>query len=96
MIVATTRSSRVVGRNCVFARVAMTGRTSRTDERRAVRALLMHDAAAALHSVASSAVVPLLKCTTLATPGDVHIVGPHLVLGIAPIYVDGVSRGVER
>ena len=56
---------------------------------------MMHDATAALHNVASSAVVPLLMGTTIAAPGEVHLVGLHFMFGTALIFDEGRSRRVR-
>ena len=55
----------------ILALVPMPLRAIETDQRRAMDALLMRDAASALHRVAGPAVIPLLKGIAVAAPGDV-------------------------
>jgi len=55
----------------ILALVPMPLRAIETDHRRAMDALLMRDAASALHRVAGPAVVPLLRGIAVAAPGDV-------------------------
>ena len=55
----------------ILALVPMPLRAIETDQRRAMDALLVRDAASALHRVAGPAVIPLLKGIAVAAPGDV-------------------------
>ena len=74
----------------ILALIPMPLRAIETDQRRAMDALLVRDAASALHRVAGPAVIPLLKGIAVAAPGDVDGLIVVKIIFIVPLIAVGV------